>query len=96
MAKTKPWRRIIGSTQAGTLIVEMTPDYLAMLAGNNVKTIENLGEQVYAWCHANRVSLTEFARRAGLSRNRLSLLVNGHRPNITSRNAEKILRVLNA
>ena len=74
--------RYIGITTNGTVLIEMSVDEWNRV-GQTLPTVELLGEQVRAHRAIWRITQTEMAERAGISRNYLSLIESGKIANIS-------------
>jgi transcriptional regulator with XRE-family HTH domain len=51
--------------------------------GKRVEAVGKAGRAIRRWCDANRVSQAELARRAGVSRGYLTVVIRGFQPSLS-------------
>lgn len=94
------WRKIVGSTVSGTVLMEMTTEYLARLqrieplvlieTGND--PADSLGQRVIDWCWQKDMSFRKFAARANVSPSTISRVTANKA--VTHANFERIRKAL--
>jgi DNA-binding XRE family transcriptional regulator len=85
--------RRIGKIESGNVLVEMSPVEWRRMALANIKP-ENLGTEMAT--HRRKIGLSqkEFAMKVGISRNRLSEIERGVKPEMSMRTFQRIMEMI--